>query len=241
MYAFVAPAKGLSPLEESAWQRGKRQADELAQGRAILFMIVSAPFFAVGGLFFVLGDVWWPLRVVLAALIGLGVALGVTLAISGFYAVRAPSKQRDEAREYARDLEAHAHAYAQWARRREIAYDFRHDTLNDLDRFRPEAEGGPILMGTLDDEETRWRGVLANIGAQMQANGSDVSAFIDAQIAFLDNADGAFEAGQLALIRNSMLMACQNLLAEIRQQGPPTAPTPQQRERLDDSAHAAAV
>jgi hypothetical protein len=50
--------------------------DELAQGRAILFMIVSAPFFAVGGLFFVLGDVWWPLRVVLAALIGLGIALG---------------------------------------------------------------------------------------------------------------------------------------------------------------------
>jgi hypothetical protein len=81
-------------------------------------------------------------------------------------------------------------------------------------------------MGTLADEEIRWRSILANIGAQMEANGSDVSAFIDAQIAFLDNADGAFDAGQLALIRNSMLQACQNLLAEIRQEGPPTPPAP---------------
>jgi hypothetical protein len=222
MYAFVAPAKGLSPLEESAWQRGKRQADELAQGRAILFMIVSAPFFAVGGLLFVLGDVWWPLRVVLAALIGLGIALGVTLAISGFYAVTAPSKQRDGAREYARDLEAHAHAYAQWARRREIAYDFRHDGLEDARRLSDESG----VMLSLAYEEERWRTMLGAISGQMQANGADVSGFMEAQLAFLDNADGAFKDGQLALIRNSMLMACQNLLAEIRQQGPPTAPTP---------------
>ena len=98
LYAFVAPDKGISPSEESSWQRGKREADELANGKATLFMIISAPIFGVGGLFFALAGVSWPLRVPLAALIGLGVALAVVLLISAAYALCAPYRQRDEAR-----------------------------------------------------------------------------------------------------------------------------------------------
>jgi hypothetical protein len=224
--SFALPAEGVPPLEETPWQRGKRQASDFANGRGVVFMIVCAPIFAVGGLF-VLTSVSWPLRVFLAAVIGLGVALAAALLISGAYALRAPYRQTGEARKYARALEAHLRDYVQWARRREIAYDFRHDTLiNEVVRFRPEEEGGPTLMGSLADEETRWRSILANTSAQIEANGGDVSTFIQAQLAFLDNADGAFEAGDLARIRNSMLSACQNLLGEIRQEGPPEAPTP---------------
>jgi hypothetical protein len=71
-------------------------------------------------------------------------------------------------------------------------------------------------MGSVADEEIRWRTILTNIGAQIEANGGEVSAFMQAQLAFLDNADGSFEGDDIARIRNSMLTACQNLLAEIR-------------------------
>jgi len=52
---------------------------------------------------------------------------------------------------------------------------------------------------------------------------------MQAQLAFLDNADGSFPGDDLALIRNSMLQACQNLLSEIRQERPPTPPIPRVR------------
>jgi len=223
---FVLPAKGVPLLEESAWQRGKREGSELANSRAIQFMIVCAPIFAVGGLFFALPGFWWPLRVLLAALIGLGVAVVAAFVVAGYYALRAPYGQRDEARNYAQALETHARNYAQWARRREIAYDFRHDGLQDAARLSAEA---PQLMGSITHEENRWRTILTNIAAQIEANGGDASAFMEAQLAFLDDSDAlrdAFGGDKIALIRNSMLQACQNLLAEVRQEGPPPAPVP---------------
>ena len=133
-----------------------------------------------------------------------------------------PIKQRNEARDYAEALEAYAHDYEQWASRLQIGYDFRFDILNDARRLSPE--GGPTLMGSLADEETRWRTILTQIGAQIEQNGQDVSAFIQAQLRFLDNADGSLSGDHMALIRNSMMAACQNLLAEVRQEGPPTPP-----------------
>lgn len=188
---LVFPAKGLALLEETAWQRGKRQAHELANGRAVLFMIICAPIFAVGGLL-VLTSVGWPVRVLLAALIGLAVALTAVLLISGFYAMRAPYKQRDEAREYVRALEAHADDYAEWARRREIAYDFRHETLQEARRVGV----GGSLMGSVSDEEARWRGNVDAIRAQMREHGADASvlSLLDAQMEALDSRDDGYGA-----------------------------------------------
>ena len=221
--AAVAEAK--DPLEQSSWERGLAMvANQYESPRspvwAIQAVLAGAAGVPIGNAVAVNS---WGVQVFVGGAAGLFVFWVLPVALAGALAARpAPIKQRNEAREYAQALEAYAHDYAQWARRLQLAYDFRYDGLEDARRLSPD---NPQLMGTLADEEIRWRSILANIGAQMQANGSDVSAFIAAQVAFLDNADGAFEAGQLALIRNSMLQACQNLLAEIRQEGPPTPPT----------------
>ena len=213
-------------LEETAWQRGKRWLSELANSRALTFMILSAPIFAAAGGAVAL-TVSWPLRAFLSALIGLGVAVLIALVIPGLYALLyAPFKQRDQAREYAAALETHVQEYVRWARRREIAYDFRHDTLADVRRISGEVETRPQLMGSVADEEARWRTILTQIGAQIEQNGADVSVFMASQLGFLDNIDGAFEGDDIGRIRSSMLSACQNLVSDVRQEGPPAAPTP---------------
>jgi hypothetical protein len=223
VYHFKA-APFLSPLEQSAWQRGYTDVPGWTRRRPVL--VQAATTIAGCGFGLTLGSTWWE-RGLFGALVALGVFLAGLVSIWLWHSLTAPVKQRTEAREYAQALKEYADDYAQWARRREIAYDFRHDTLlHDVVRFRPEEEGGPTLMASLADEEVRWRSILANISAQMEANGGDVSAFMQAQLAFLDNADGSFPGDELALIRNSMLQACQNLLAEVRQEGPPTAPAP---------------
>jgi hypothetical protein len=212
----------LSPLEQSAWQRGYTDVPGWAKRKPVVVQIATTV--AGCGFGLTLGSTWWQ-RALFGALVAAGVFLLGLVVIWLWHSATAPVRQREEAREYAQALETYAHDYVQWARRREIAYDFRHDTLiGDVGRFRPEEEGGPTLMGTLADEEIRWRTILANISAQMEANGGDVSAFMQAQLVFLDNADGSFPGDDLALIRNSMLQASQNLLAEVRQEGPPTAP-----------------
>jgi hypothetical protein len=228
----VDEAQATPPLNRTRWEHGvvvaAKAFDQPRSGYG------AAQVFLGAGLGVVVGTEFSGLPLLVQFLIGGAAGLVVYWGVPTAWAVvgwwRAPKLQRDQARKYARALEAYAHDYAQWARRREIAYDFRHDTLNDVARFRSEEEGGPILMGSVADEETRWRSILTNIGAQMEQNGADVSAFIDAQLAFLDNEDGSFEGGDIALIRNSMLAACQNLLSEVRQEGPPTAPTPPQPE-----------
>ena len=92
-------------------------------------MIACAPIFAVGGLLFALPGFWWPLRVLLAALIGLGVAVVAAFVVAVYYALRALRGQRDEARAYARALEVYAKGLSQRADRLQIADDFRRDTL----------------------------------------------------------------------------------------------------------------
>jgi len=221
---YLKAAPLLSPMEQNAWQRGYTDVPGWLRRKPVLVEIASTV--AGGGFGLTLGSTWWE-RGLFGALLAVAAFFLGLAAIWLWYSATAPSRQRDEARKYARVLETYAQDYVQWARRREIAYDFRHDTLiGDVGRFRPEEDGGPTLMGTLADEEIRWRSILANISAQMEANGGDVSAFMQAQLAFLDNADGSFPGDDLALIRNSMMQACQNLLAEVRQEGPPTAPTP---------------
>jgi hypothetical protein len=223
----VAEAEAKDPLEQSSWERGLAMvASQYESPRspvwAVQAVLAGAAGVPIGNAVAVNS---WGVQVLVGGAAGLFVFWLLPVALAGILAARpVPIKQRNEAREYAQALEEHAHDFAQWARRREIAYDFRYDTLNDARRLSPEVEGGPILMGSVADEETRWRTILANIGAQIEANGGEVSAFVQAQLAFLDNADGSFEGGDIARIRNSMLAACQNLLGEIRQEGPPTPP-----------------
>jgi hypothetical protein len=218
-------------LEEPAWQRGKRWRSELANRRALTFMILSAPIFAAAGGAVAL-TVSWPLRAVLSALIGLGVAVLIVLVIPGLYALfYASFKQRDEAREYAAALETHVQEYGTWARRSQIADDFKHETLEDARRI-----GAGNLVGSVSDEETRWRTIVSQIGEQMQANGGDISVFVDAQIAALNNTNdglGDDESARLARIRNSMLATGQNLWSETRREAPPSVPGPPRTDSSD--------
>jgi hypothetical protein len=224
----VAVAEAKDPLEQSSWERGLAMvASQYESPRspvwAVQAVLAGAAGVPIGNAVAVSS---WGVQVLVGGAAGLFVFWALPVALAGALAARpAPTRQRNEARKYAQALEAYAHDYTQWARRREIAYDFRHDTLEDARRLSGEVQGGPLVMGSVADEEIRWRTILTNIGAQIEANGGEVSAFMQAQLAFLDNADGSFEGDDIARIRNSMLTACQNLLAEIRQEGPPTPPT----------------
>jgi hypothetical protein len=228
---FVLPAKGLGLLEETGWQRGKRQASDFANRRGILFMIVCAPIFAVGGSFFALNGFSWLVRVVLAALIGLGVAVAAAFSIAGYYALRAPYKQRTEAREYAHALEAHARAYAEWARRRELAKDFKWDTFEDGRRLLEAEHSGDerLLMGSVADEDARWRSNVASVRGQLLDSGASnkIAELLDAQLTALDAKEDGYGDNEIRRLAFNMLTACQNLHEEIRSQDlPPTPPTP---------------
>jgi hypothetical protein len=221
---LVLPPKGVPLLEESAWQRGKREGGELANRRAIQFMIVCAPIFAVGGLFFALPGFWWPLRVLLAALIGLGVAVVAALVVAGYYALRAPYGQRDEARNYARALGTHVDDYAEWARRREIADDFRRETL---ELARSVSEGN--WHQSASDLETHWRTNAAAVQSQLReyGAGADITDEIDRQLAALEARDDGYGDDQIRRVVNNMQTACQNVWTMTRAADqPPTAPIP---------------
>lgn len=89
---------------------------------------------------------------------------------AGVAALDARSAQRDEAREYVRALETYNRDLAQWAARREIAYRFRQDTFEDHKRFT-----AGLLMGSLSDEEERWRNLLNQAITQIEDNGEPTS------------------------------------------------------------------
>lgn len=211
-------------MEESAWQRGKRQTSELANGQAIKFMIACTPIYAVGGVFLA-PALWWPLRLVVAVLIGFAVTAVALLSISGYYALRAPYRQRKDARDYARALETHVHEFARWARRREIADDFRRETLEHV---RSIADGNdPRRAAELDHH---WRTIVAGISGQLREYGADDNAQAQIEIrgnlAALDAKEDGYGDDEVARVRNSMAAGCQNVWSAIRSEAPPTAPAP---------------
>jgi hypothetical protein len=114
----------------------------------------------------------------------------------------------------------YARGYEQWAACNEIAYRFRHETLQEAQRIT----AGP-LIGSWEDEEKRWRDKMAEVTNTMRANGSDVSGFMETQLAALEDHD-TYSGDDAARIRNSMLATCQNLLTERVSQAPPPRPTP---------------
>jgi len=156
---------------------------------------------------------------------GLVVYWGVPTAWAAIGWLRAPIVQRDQAREYARAFETYARDFEQWAARREIAYRFRHETFEDHRRIT-----SANYMGSLSDEEDRWRNMMAQVANQIRDNGGDVSNFMEAQLAALDDADNGYGGDDNARIRNSMLACCQNLLSDMLNQPAPRPPTPPQPE-----------
>lgn len=96
-------------------------------------------------------------------------------------AMPAPIKQRDEARKYAHEQEAHAREYAEWATRREMADDFKFNTLEEarsMDQWNlPPAE-----------IEERWRGNAAVFSRQIVDHGAgpEVTGEIDRQLEALE-------------------------------------------------------
>jgi hypothetical protein len=60
-------------------------------------------------------------------------------------------------------------------------------------------------MGSLSDEEDRWRNVLTQACTQIEDNGADLSAFLEGQLRALDDPDSLYGGDDNARIRNSML------------------------------------
>jgi hypothetical protein len=146
-------------------------------------LIISGPIFGLVGANIVASQSWL-IRSLLGAIAGLAGALIAAMGVAGFYAVLAPRKQRDEARSYARALEAHMRDYAEWARRLEIAEDFRRETLEFA---RSVSEGNWHQPAAVLEEH--WRSNAATIRAQLSAHGSGDGpmAEIDRQLEALES------------------------------------------------------
>ena len=146
----VEVAEAKDSLDQSSWERGlvtvaRQYESPRSPVWAVQAVLAGAAGVPIGNAVAVNS---WGVQVLVGGAGGLVVFWALPVALAGILAARpAPIRQRNEAREYARALEAFAHDYAQWARRREIAYGFRHDGLEDARRLRPEEEGGPTLMG----------------------------------------------------------------------------------------------
>jgi hypothetical protein len=223
---YLDAASATEPLQQSRWQYGVVSAAKAFEQPRSAYGAIQV-FIASGtGVAAAVTLAGLPLVVqfLIGGIAGLAVYWGVPTVWAGVAALPAPVIQRDRARQYARALESYAKDYAQWAARLQLAYDFRHDTLEDVRRI-----SAGNLMGSVADEKTRWRGILTNFGGQIEANGGSVSDLVESQLAFLDDPEvlhNTFAGDEIARIRNSMLPACQNPLAMIRSEGPPTPPTP---------------
>jgi hypothetical protein len=229
----VEVAEAKDSLDQSSWERGLATvALQYESPRspvwAVQAVLAGAAGVPIGNAVAVNS---WGVQVLVGGAAGLVVFWALPVALASILAARpVPIRQRNEAREYARALEAFAHDYAQWARRLQLAYDFKYATLDDVSRISEEP---PRLMGSVADEKARWRANLTNFGDQIEVNGGDVSAIVAAALAFLDDPEVlkvVCRGDEICQIRNSMLPACQNPLAEIRSDGPPTPPVPPRSE-----------
>jgi hypothetical protein len=214
-------APHLAAIEQNAWQRGYTDVAGWTKRKRLLFELGTTV--AGCGFGFALGSTWLEkglfavLLAVVAFLLGL---FGLWLWLSA----TAPVWQRDEARKYANALEAHAHEYAEWARRREIADDFRRETLEFA---------SSVFAGSAAELDAHRRGNAAAVQAQLREHGAsdDVTGEIDRQLAALKAAMEAKEDrygnDDIRRIASSMQAMCQNVWSLTRSQDtPPTAPSP---------------
>ena len=145
-----------------------------------------------------------------------------------WYSATAPVRQRNEARAYAPALESHARDYAKWARRREIAEDFRRETLDFAcsvfeRNWRQSAS----------DLDADWRANAAATQAQLREYGADedTTSEIDRQLSAMGSAmeakDDGYGDDDIRRIASSMQTTCQKVYTLTRTHDmPPTAPSP---------------
>jgi hypothetical protein len=208
-------------MEQSAWQRGYTDVAGWTKRKPV---VVEALLVVAGcGFGLTLGSTWWG-RGLFAVLVALGAFLLGLIGLWLWHSAAAPVRQRDEARTYARALEAHVHEYAEWARRREIADDFRRETL---ELACSVSEGN--WHRSASDLDTHWRGNAAAAQAQLREHGAgdDVTGEIDRQLEALEAREDGYGDDEIRRIVNNMQTACQNVWSLTRSQDmPPTAPTP---------------
>jgi hypothetical protein len=97
------PPGGASRWNQTAWQRAAADTSTLG-GRGVLFMLVGAPIFgAAGANLLPFEPIFW--RSLVGALIGLAAAVAVVLVLMISFWLRAPYKQRDEARAMIREAD----------------------------------------------------------------------------------------------------------------------------------------
>jgi hypothetical protein len=119
--ATAASSKDL--LSQSAWERACIDAAAWINRRSNAYAFVGL---VVAG---ILGGIVLTSSPLVGASVGVAAWVATNVLIYGAHIALAVKRQRDEARDYARTLGRHAHDYAEWARRREIAEDFRRETL----------------------------------------------------------------------------------------------------------------
>lgn len=215
----------LSPLDQDAWQRGYADVPKWTRSKPFLFeALVTA---AAGGFGISLGSAWWErgLFGALFAVAGFGLAL---IAIWLWHCLVAPTRQRNEARSYARSLEKYTEEYRRWARRREIAEDFRRNTLEYAATIAVDG----YAQAPLEELDSYWRNNADAYQSQLEGFGASsevISEFVRQREA-LDTKDDNFANDERRRIRNNMMTTCQNVFLAVRDEEPPPPPAPPRAE-----------
>jgi hypothetical protein len=227
----VDAAYATEPLKRSSWQHGLVVAaqafEDPRSGYGALQVFLGAGVGVVAGV--ALTGLPLYLQFVIGGVAGLATYWAVPTAWAVVAWLRAPRVQRDQAREYARALETHVHEYAEWARRREIAEDFRRETLEFA---RSVSEGN--WHQSASDLDMHWRGNAGAVQGQLREHGADgdVTGEIDRQLAALDAKEDGYGDDEIRRIVNNMQTACQNVWTMTRAHDtPPIAPNPPASQR----------
>jgi hypothetical protein len=215
-------AKYLTTLEQNAWQRGLTDIPGWTRRKPVLAQIGATV--AGCGFGLTLGSTWWQ-RGLFGALVAAAVFLMGLGVLWLWHSTTAPVRQRNEARVYARALEAHVHAYTQWVQRRMVAEQFRWDT----------SQGGLAIADGTDTRsatelERNWRAMSAGVRAQLVQHGAaedvDAVSAIDTQLRVLDTKEDQHGDDEIGRIRDSMVITGDNVLRVTRNEQPPTPPMP---------------
>jgi hypothetical protein len=155
--------EGASRWDQTAWQRAAVDTSALAAGRAVLFMLIGAVIFgAAGGANLLPFDsIFW--RSLFGALIGLLAGVCVWLLLMVYFWLRAPYKQRDEARAMIRE--------AKDLRNLVYAHDFMSKTLEANTRIVEELARQQRTGPVAEDNDPWIRGQNEQTRLQLEMLG----------------------------------------------------------------------
>jgi hypothetical protein len=134
--------RGLAPLDQDVSQRGFTDVPGWTRRKPVVVPLLTT----VAGCGFgaTIGSTWWE-RVLFAVLIAGGAFLLGLVALWLWQVAAAPTRQRDEARAYARALEDHARDYVEWQARRDIVEDFYVETTMHFGTFSTATRSAPLM------------------------------------------------------------------------------------------------